>query len=40
MDISFDQEGKPHIHLTEEGIREQKRGKKGSKDIHIKEEYW
>ncbi len=40
MDISFDQEGKPQIHFTEEGIREQKRGKKGSKDIHIKEEYW
>jgi hypothetical protein len=40
MDISFDQEGKPHIHLKEEEIREQKRGKKGSKDIQIKEEYW
>jgi hypothetical protein len=39
MDFYIDQDGKVHIHYTEEEIREQEQLKKDSKNILIRSEY-
>jgi hypothetical protein len=40
MDFYRDEEGKIHIHFTEEEIREQEQLKKESKKYPIRSEYW
>jgi len=40
MDYYIDQEGKIHIHFTEEEIREQDQLKNESKNFPIRSEYW
>jgi len=40
MDYYIDQEGKIHIHFSEEEIRAQNQLKKESKNFPIRSEYW